>query len=98
MAEQFYTYILECGDGTWYTGWTTDLNRRVAVHNRGQGAKYTRSRLPVTLIYSETFGTKQEAMQREWSIKQLTRSQKEALVNHPKCVLAKDEKLLVSAN
>lgn len=71
-----YTYILECADGTLYTGWTNDLEARVQTHNAGKGAKYTRSRLPVKLYYYEQFATKQEAMQREWHIKHLTRSQK----------------------
>ena len=67
-----YTYILRCADGTFYTGWTTDLTRRVDVHNSGQGAKYTRARRPVELVYYETFDTRQDAMQRECAIKKLT--------------------------
>ena len=77
-----YTYILRCADGTFYTGWTTDLTRRVDVHNSGQGAKYTRARRPVELVYYETFDTRQDAMQRECAIKKLTREQKGALVEH----------------
>ncbi|GGB12774.1 GIY-YIG nuclease family protein [Macrococcus hajekii] len=79
MAEHFI-YILECADGTFYTGYTTDLDRRLAVHNTGKGAKYTRNRLPVRRIYSESFPTKREAMQREYAIKQLTRKEKEQLI------------------
>lgn len=80
MAEA-YTYILACGDGSLYTGWTNDLGKRVKTHNAGQGAKYTRSRLPVRLVYFETFADKQEAQRREWQIKQLTRAQKLALID-----------------
>ena len=75
-----YVYILECSDGSWYTGWTTDLEHRVKTHNSGQGAKYTRSRLPVRLIYSEEYETARQARQREYAIKRLTRVQKEKLV------------------
>lgn len=75
-----YTYILSCADGTLYTGWTNDLDRRLAAHNAGRGGKYTRARLPVTLVYHEEFATKEEAMAREWAIKQLTRSEKLKLV------------------
>lgn len=75
-----YTYILRCGDGTFYTGWTNDLERRLAAHNHGHGAKYTRSRLPVELIYYEKFNTKEEAMSREYAIKRLTRKQKQRLI------------------
>lgn len=76
-----YTYILRCGDGSYYTGWTNDLERRLRAHSEGRGGKYTRSRLPVELIYREEFATKEEAMRREWEIKQLTRAQKEELIN-----------------
>ncbi|MCF0123403.1 MAG: GIY-YIG nuclease family protein [Ruminiclostridium sp.] len=79
MAEN-YTYILRCADGTYYTGWTNDLDRRLAAHNAGTASKYTRARRPVTLVYHESFPTKEEAMRREWQIKQLTRTQKEALM------------------
>ena len=56
-----YTYIVKCSDGTFYTGWTNDLTRRMEAHNQGRGAKYTKARRPVTLIYYETFETKEEA-------------------------------------
>ena len=76
-----YTYIVECADGTLYCGWTNDLEHRIAAHNEGKGAKYTKPRLPVKLVYFETFDTKEEAMKREYRIKQLTRAQKEKLIN-----------------
>lgn len=76
-----YTYILECSDGTYYTGWTNDLEKRVKMHNAGKGAKYTKPRRPVVLAYYEAFQTREEAMRREWEIKQLSRKEKEQLVN-----------------
>lgn len=76
-----YTYILKCSDGTYYTGWTNDLEKRIRVHNSGKGAKYTRSRTPVVLVYHEVFETKEEAMRREFFIKQLSRAEKEALIH-----------------
>lgn len=75
-----YTYMLQCGDGSLYTGWTNDPARRLAVHQAGRGGKYTRSRLPVELVWLEEWPTKEEAMAREWAVKQLTRRQKLALV------------------
>ncbi len=75
-----YTYILQCGDGTLYTGWTTDLKKRLRAHNEKRGAKYTKNRTPVTLVYYETFETKQEALRREYAIKQLSRSEKLELI------------------
>lgn len=77
-----YTYMVKCSDGTLYTGWTTDLEHRVKAHNDGEGAKYTRSRRPVELVYYEEYATKVEAMKREYSIKQLTRKQKEKLIKN----------------
>ena len=71
-----YTYILRCADGTLYTGWTNDLEKRLAAHNAGKGGKYTRARCPVTLAYYEAFSTKEEAMRREAAIKKLSRSEK----------------------
>lgn len=71
-----YTYILKCRDGSLYTGWTTDLERRLKEHNSGKGAKYTKSRRPVVLAYYETFDTKEEAMKREYAIKHLKRKDK----------------------
>ncbi len=74
-----YVYILRCADGTLYTGWTTDLNRRLAAHNAGSGAKYTRSRRPVALLYSEECASRGAALRRESAVKRLTRAQKLAL-------------------
>lgn len=75
-----YTYILRCNDNTYYTGWTNNLEKRLEAHNAGKGAKYTKARLPVELIYYECFTTKKEAMSRECAIKRLTRAQKRKLV------------------
>ncbi len=75
-----YTYLVQCADGTFYCGWTNDLDARVRAHNEGKGAKYTKSRRPVRLVYYETFGTKAEAMRREAAIKRLSRAEKEKLV------------------
>ena len=68
-----YVYILRCGDGSLYTGWTNDLDARLEAHRSGRGAKYTRSHLPVELAYCEEYETKEAAMSREWQIKRLTR-------------------------
>lgn len=75
-----YTYIVKCSDGTFYTGWTTNIEKRIEVHNSGKGAKYTKSRRPVELVYREEFKTKEEAMRREYEIKQMTRKKKEELI------------------
>ena len=75
-----YTYILRCRDGSLYTGWTNNLEKRLNCHNAGKGAKYTKARLPVELAYFETFQTKKEAMQREWEIKKMTRKEKIELI------------------
>ena len=81
MESMCYTYILKCSDGTYYTGWTNDLDKGLKAHNGGKsGAKYTRNRRPVTLVYYEEFQGKQEAMKREYAIKQLTRKEKENLI------------------
>lgn len=79
-----YTYIIECADGSLYCGWTNDLDKRLADHNAGKGAKYTKPRLPVKLVYHEEFDTKEEAMSREWHIKQLGREEKLKLINKRK--------------
>ncbi|MCR5273072.1 MAG: GIY-YIG nuclease family protein [Lachnospiraceae bacterium] len=76
-----YTYILECCDGSLYTGWTNDLKKRLKAHQSGKGAKYTSSHLPVTLVYYEIFSSKKEAMSREWHIKKLSRPQKKKLIS-----------------
>ena len=75
-----YAYILKCSDGTYYAGWTNNLEKRLAAHQAGTASRYTRARLPVELVYTESFATKEEAMSREWHIKHLTRKQKEALI------------------
>lgn len=75
-----FTYILKCADGTLYCGWTNDLEKRLKVHNDGKGAKYTRSRLPVTLVYYEEFETAKEAQKREYQIKKLSRKEKLKLI------------------
>ncbi len=75
-----YTYILRCGDGSLYTGWTNDLDKRIKAHKSGRGGKYTRAHAPVELVYVERFDTKTEAMSREWHIKRLKRKQKLALI------------------
>ncbi|NBI72203.1 GIY-YIG nuclease family protein [Clostridiaceae bacterium] len=74
-----YTYLLRCADSTLYCGWTNHLAERVKAHNAGRGAKYTRGRRPVALVYYETFDTKEEAMKREAAIKRMTKKEKEAL-------------------
>ncbi len=73
-------YILRCSDNSLYTGWTNNLPRRLASHQSGKGSKYTRTRLPVELVYHESFATKEEAMRREWEIKQMSKAQKEKLI------------------
>ena len=75
-----YTYFLECSDGSLYCGWTGDLEQRIQVHNKGKGARYTRGRRPVRLVYYEEFSTREEAMSREWHLKRLSRREKERLI------------------
>lgn len=75
-----YTYIVRCKDDSLYCGWTNNLEKRMESHNAGTGAKYTKSRRPVELVYYETFETKEEAMSREYAIKQLTRAEKMKLI------------------
>lgn len=75
-----WVYMLECADKTLYTGWTNDIETRLAAHNAGRGAKYTRSRLPARLVYREACPNKSAALRRECAIKQMTRAQKCALV------------------
>ncbi len=71
-----YVYILECADKSLYTGWTVDLDNRLKAHNNGKASKYTRGRLPVKLVYFETYDNKIDAQKREWKIKQLSRKEK----------------------
>lgn len=75
-----YVYILECKDKSLYTGWTNDLEARLKAHNSGTGAKYTRGRIPCTMIYYEEFETKQEAMKREYEIKHMSKAQKLSII------------------
>ncbi len=79
-AQHHYVYILMCADGTYYTGWTTDPERRLKAHNSGRGAKYTRSRRPVEIVHLEEFRTNSEALKREALIKKLPREDKIVLI------------------
>ena len=76
-----FTYSVECSDHTLYTGWTNDLEKRIEAHNTGKGAKYTKTRRPVRLVYFETFATKEEAMSREYHIKRMSRQEKIKLIS-----------------
>ena len=75
-----YVYLLRCADGSLYCGWTTDPDARLAAHNSGRGAKYTRSRLPVALAYLEAYEDRREALSREWHIKRMSKAEKEKLI------------------
>ncbi|MDO8624515.1 MAG: GIY-YIG nuclease family protein [Candidatus Diapherotrites archaeon] len=75
-----FVYLLECRDGTYYCGWTNDLNKRVAAHNAGSASKYTRSRTPVRLVYSKRLPDRNAAMRLEYRLKRMTRAQKKALI------------------
>ncbi|WP_315118115.1 GIY-YIG nuclease family protein [uncultured Clostridium sp.] len=77
-----YVYILQCSDNTLYTGWTNDLNKRIKTHSSGKGAKYTRCRLPVELVYFEEFEDKISAQKREYEIKQFRRNEKLILIEN----------------
>ena len=77
----YYVYIVKCSDGTLYTGYTTEIERRIEEHNLGQGARYTRGRTPVTLMHQETFSSKSKAMKREYAIKSLSRQEKQELIS-----------------
>ena len=79
MEKTWYLYILRCGDETLYTGITTDVQRRLADHRAGKGAKYTRGRAPLELVYEEKCGTHSDALRREYAVKALTRAEKEKL-------------------
>lgn len=76
----FYCYILECADGTYYTGWSTDPQRRTRIHNSGRGARYTRAHLPVRLVYVESLPDRSTAMKREKAIKHMGRAAKQHLI------------------
>ncbi len=81
MSKNWYVYILECGDKSYYTGITTDIQKRLETHISGKGAKYTRGRGPLTLLYIEELSNKSEALKREYAIKQLSRKKKTELIN-----------------
>lgn len=85
-----YTYIVRCKDDTLYCGWTNNLKKRIDSHNAGTGAKYTKSRRPVELVYYEVFATKEEAMSREYAIKQMKRSEKESLIKETELKLSEN--------
>ena len=76
VRKMNYVYLVRCSDDTLYCGWTTDIKNRLAVHNRGKGAKYTRSRLPVERVYTEEDEDRHEALSREWHIKRMSREEK----------------------
>ena len=77
-----WVYILRCGDGSLYTGWTNDLEKRLKAHNSGSASKYTRTRLPAELVYFEEWESKEAAMSREWHIKRLSREEKLKLIEN----------------
>ena len=81
--HELYLYV-KCSDGSLYTGWTNNLEKRIKDHNAGRGAKYTKARRPVVLVYKEEFPTKQEAMKREWEIKRLSRKEKLSMIENSK--------------
>ena len=85
--KKYYTYMLRCCDGSLYTGYTDDIEKRLKKHNEGKASKYTRSRLPVTLAYLEEFEDKSSAMSREARIKLLSKKDKEALITSKTCPL-----------
>ena len=80
IGKMHYVYLLKCSDGTLYCGWTTDLEKRLEAHNAGTGAKYTRSRRPVEMVYHEAFEEKTDALRREWAVKRMSRKQKLGLI------------------
>lgn len=82
MEQAWYVYILQCADGTLYTGITNDLNRRLKAHNAGTASKYTRVRRPVVIVYQEVTDTKGNALRRELQIKSMSRQQKMDLLNN----------------
>lgn len=84
MESNWYLYILRCGDGTLYTGITTDVEKRLETHRSGKGAKYTRGRCPLELVYRENCGSHSDALKREAAIKKLSREQKEILIREYK--------------
>lgn len=83
MSEPWFVYVLRCADGTLYTGLTNDVARRVDLHNQGRGARYTRGRLPVELVYIEEAGSRADATRREAAVKRMSRAAKMRLVGQP---------------
>lgn len=81
----FFVYMVECADNTLYTGWSTDVTRRLKAHNAGRGAKYTRDRRPVRLVYVEEVLDRRAAIKRELAIKRMSRAKKLALIDAPPC-------------
>lgn len=84
MENEHVMYVLLCSDGTYYTGYTNRLEHRIRMHNEGKGAKYTRGRTPVSLVYQVSYPTKEEAMKAEYQFKQLPRTQKETIIKQGK--------------
>lgn len=91
-AAKYYAYMLCCADGTIYSGYTTAPYRRTIVHNSGRGAKYTRSRLPVKLVFVESFSTKSEALKREAALKKLSHADKISLIKQSAHLIQCSEK------
>lgn len=81
MTYNYFVYIAQCSDNTFYTGYTNNIQDRETTHNQGKGARYTRARLPIKIVYQEKFKNRSEAMKREHQIKKLSRQQKEGLIN-----------------
>lgn len=79
--RQHFVYILRCGDGTFYTGYTVDLKKRLALHNKGRGAKYVRARLPAEIVFAKKYKNYKRALSEERALKTKTRPQKEKLIN-----------------
>ncbi|AGY39380.1 endo/exonuclease amino terminal GIY-YIG domain protein [Streptococcus ilei] len=92
METKAYMYVVQCADGTLYTGYTTDIERRIKTHNAGKGAKYTRPRLPVTLIYQESFPDKRAAMSAEALFKRKSREEKLTYIKHQQSKLDPEHK------
>lgn len=90
MYRDNYVYLLRCSDGSLYCGWTNDLEKRFAAHRAGTASKYTRARLPVEPVYAERCDSKQDAMRREYAVKQLTRAEKLALIDSDQNILRVD--------
>ena len=90
-----YTYLLRCADGTLYCGWTNHLEKRVEAHNAGKGAKYTKSRRPVILVYYEEYETKSEALRREAAIKKLSRQEKLRMIKQFEVIYALSDFLIM---